>query len=128
MVGIRTTGFNRIGQSTGFNRFGLKSARQNQKSAWQTMKANRARIAASLSSAQSNLSSITSAFASAQQNRISGLGILAANAALARVQAEAKAKSTEILTQIDGVQKTINDTNTASTASTTTPSVLNKVV
>ena len=92
------------------------------------MKANRARIATSLNAAQSNLSAITSAFASAQQNKISGLGILAGKAALVRVQAEAKAKSDEILTQIDGVQKSIDDANSVSTSSTTTSSGFNKVV
>lgn len=89
-------------------------------SSYKTLQAKRASIAASLSSTQSALSAITSAFATAQQDKISGLANLAARAAIARVQEDAKAKKAEALKQIDGAQKTLDDAKTAGKPAGTT--------
>jgi hypothetical protein len=56
-------------------------------------------MANNLVSAQATLNSITSAFSSAQQDKITGLDTLAANAAIARVQADAKAKAAALTAQ-----------------------------
>ena len=77
--------------------------------AWQKLKAQRASITNNLATTQANLASITSALASAQQDKISGLGTLAAKAAIARVRADAKAKSEALTAQIDSAQKTLDD-------------------
>ena len=88
-----------------------------QNTAWNKLKSQRASIANNLASVQANLASITSAFASAQQDKIAGLGTLAAQAAIARVRADAQAKSAAITAQIDSAQKTL-DSAKAVTAST----------
>lgn len=77
--------------------------------ALQNLQAKRAGIASSLASAQARLNSITSSFASAQQDKINGLGILAAQAAIARVQADAKAKAAEITKNIDAAQAAVDN-------------------
>ncbi len=77
-------------------------------SAWQTLKAKRAAMGASLGAAQANLAAITSAFASAQQDKLTGLGTLAANAAIARIKADAQTKKDALLNQIDGAQSTLD--------------------
>lgn len=86
--------------------------------AWQKLKSQRASIANNLASVQANLASITSALASAQQDKIAGLGTLAATAAIARVRADAAAKSAAITKQLDSAQKTLDEANAAKT---TTP-------
>ncbi|MBI1204181.1 MAG: hypothetical protein GC182_16900 [Rhodopseudomonas sp.] len=85
-----------------------------QNSAWQRLKSQRAAMASNLASAQSTLNSITSSFASAQQDKITGLGTLAANAAIARVQAEGKAKAAALTKQIDSAQSALNDAKSVS--------------
>lgn len=102
----------------GFYHFGQGS--QGQTTALQDLQARRAGIAASLSSTQAVLTSITAAFGTAQQNNISGLGTLAAQAALARVKAQAKARSDTILTQINSAQSTLDSAKTASKPTGTT--------
>jgi dihydroorotase len=82
--------------------FGTQSA------SLQKLKASQSRIASSLASTQSTLASITSSFESAQQDKIDGLATLAAKAGIARVQAQAKAKSAEITKQIDSAQKSLD--------------------
>jgi len=83
--------------------------------AWQKLKSQRASIANNLASAQANLASITSALASAQQDKIAGLGTLAATAAIARVRAEAKAKSESLTAQLDSAQKALDSANAVKT-------------
>lgn len=80
-----------------------------QNSAWQKLKSQRAAMASNLASAQSTLNSITSSFSSAQQDNITGLGTLAANAAIARVRADAKAKAATLTAQIDSAQSALKD-------------------
>lgn len=71
---------------------------------------NTAKISSLLATSVSGASS-SSPFESASQDNISGSAKLAAQAAIARVQAQAKAKSEYITKQIDSVQKTVDDTN-----------------
>jgi chromosome segregation ATPase len=86
-----------------------------QNNAWTKLKSQRASIANNLASAQANLASITSALASAQQDKIAGLGTLAATAAIARVRAEAKAKSESLTAQLDSAQKALDSANAVKT-------------
>ncbi|OYY07594.1 MAG: hypothetical protein B7Y70_14325 [Rhizobiales bacterium 35-68-8] len=85
-----------------------------QNSAWAKLKSQRAAMANNLASAQSTLNSITSSFSSAQQDNITGLGTLAANAAIARVRADAKAKAATLTAQIDSAQSALNDAKSVS--------------
>ena len=87
-----------------------------QNSGYQKLKNQRAVIANNLATIQANLASITSALNSAQQDQISGLGTLAAKAAIARVRADAKAKSDALTAQIDSAQKTLDDAKTVSSS------------
>jgi hypothetical protein len=95
-------------------RVGFGSAFGSGSTAWQKLKSNRAGIASSLAATQSALASFTNAMSSAQQDRISGLATLTAKAAIARVQAAAKAKADEITKKIDSAQKTIDGSKSAS--------------
>ena len=77
--------------------------------ALQNLQSKRAALASSLAATQSALASITDAMSSAQQDKISGLATLAAQAAIARVQADAKAKAAEITKSLDSAQKSLDD-------------------
>ena len=77
-------------------------------SALQRLKSQRAAMASHAAAAQANLASSASSLTGAQQNRISGLGTLAAQAGLARIQAEAKAKSIAMTAQIDQAQQALD--------------------
>ena len=85
-----------------------------QNSAWTKLKSQRAAMANNLASAQSTLNSITSAFSSAQQDHLNGLGTLAANAAIARIKADAAAKGAALTKQIDSAQSALADAKSAS--------------
>ncbi len=87
--------------------FGTQSA------SLQKLKSSQSRIANSLASTQSMLASITSSFESVQQSKIDGLATLAAKAGIARVRADAAAKSKEITDQIDSAQKSLTDAKSA---------------
>jgi hypothetical protein len=76
-------------------------------SAATTASDNTDKIKSMLATSVSGASS-SSPFESASQDQISGASTLAANAAIARVKAAAKAKSEEITKQIDSVQKTVD--------------------
>jgi predicted metalloendopeptidase len=91
-----------------------------QTSAWQKLKTNRANLSAALSNIQSNLSTITTAFATAQLNRISGEAYNAAQAGLTRVQAQQKAAVAARNKQLDAAQGTLN--SASSTLSTSASS------
>jgi hypothetical protein len=92
----------------------------NQNTGWEKVKANRARLGQAMASTQSALSASTNAFSSAQQDKISGLATLAAKAAIARVQADAKAKKEDALAKIDGAQKAVDDAKAVSKSNGTT--------
>ena len=66
-----------------------------------------AKVSSLLATSVSGASS-SSPFESASQDQISGASTLAARAGIARVQAAAKAKSTEITKQIDSAQKSLD--------------------
>jgi hypothetical protein len=92
-----------------------------QRSAYQDMVYHRERRAAFAKQDQANLEAMNAAMSGALQNKISQASNLAANAALKRVQAAAKAKIEETNKQIDEAQKLIDKTKTT-TATTTTSS------
>jgi hypothetical protein len=69
---------------------------------------NTAKISSAMATAVSGASS-SSPFESASQNNISGSATLAAQAAIARVKADATAKSKEITDKIDAAQNSLND-------------------
>jgi hypothetical protein len=78
--------------------------------AWKDMEIRRARRAEMLKQEQANMDAMNSAMDTAMQNRISLSANIAANAALKRVQAAAKAKTTEVTKQIDDAQNLIKKT------------------
>ncbi|MCF8478194.1 MAG: hypothetical protein K9G60_14290 [Pseudolabrys sp.] len=78
------------------------------RSAWQELEYNRARRAAALKEMRANMDAVNSALSSAMQNKITGIGTLAGNAALKRVQDATKAKTDETIKQIDSTQNTLN--------------------
>lgn len=71
-------------------------------------------MANNLASTKATLTSINSAFSSAQQDKINGLGVLAANAAIARIKTEAAAKSKVLTDQIDVAQNALADAKSVS--------------
>jgi hypothetical protein len=68
---------------------------------------NTSKISSAMATAVSGASS-SSPFESASQDNISGGATLAANAAIARVNAQKKAQSVSLLKQIDSAQATID--------------------
>lgn len=96
---------------TGFGSAGAASYR-----AWQS---DNARVSSAITTAETGSSS-TSPFDGALQDNLSGLATLAANAAIARVQADAKAKSAVITQQIDSAQSALNDANSVNAPAGTT--------
>ncbi|MDI1347557.1 MAG: hypothetical protein PSV22_26240 [Pseudolabrys sp.] len=72
-------------------------------SAASTAKDNSSKVSSALATSVSGASS-SSPFESASQDQISGASTLAANAAIARVNAQKKKQSTALLKQIDSVQ------------------------
>jgi hypothetical protein len=85
---------------TGFGSAGAAS--------YQRWQANSARVTSAITTAATG-SSTLSPFDGAQQDKISGLTTLAAQAAIARVKADAAAKSKEITDRIDAAQKSLTD-------------------
>ena len=76
-------------------------------SAASTAKDNSSKVSSLMSTAASGASS-SSPFESASQDNISGAATLAANAAIARVNAQKKAQSAALLKQIDSAQAQID--------------------
>ena len=93
----------------GFRRF-------NTPSAWQNMQQQRERRGAAIKARLDMMNAVNNAFASAQQNNISGLAKIAAQAALNRVQAAAKAKQADMVKGIDDAQSLIGQTGTGTSA------------
>ncbi len=73
---------------------------------------NTAKISSAMATSVSGASS-SSPFESAAQDKISGAATLAANAAMARVNAQRKAKSNELLKQIDAAQAKVDQARIA---------------
>lgn len=84
--------------------------------ALQRLQSQRAAMASNLASVQAKLASVSTSFATAQQDKVAGLGTLAAQAAIARVQAEAKVKSVQMTQQIDKAQRALADAKAANDA------------
>ena len=72
-----------------------------------TAKENSSKVSSLMSTAASGASS-SSPFESASQDNISGAATLAANAAIARVNAQKKAQSAALIKQIDSAQAKID--------------------
>ena len=85
-----------------------KAVMARQSSYWSKMKANRESLGSTMSQTRSTLASVSTAFASAQADRISGLSNLAAQAGLDRINAARKAQSASMLKEIDGAQASID--------------------
>jgi beta-phosphoglucomutase-like phosphatase (HAD superfamily) len=90
------------------------------RSAWQDIQYHRARRAAALKEDQANMDAVNAAMANALQNKISTSSNIAANAALKRIQAAAKAKNAETTKQLDNAQRLIDQTKASLAASSTT--------
>lgn len=76
-----------------------------------TAKDNSSKVSSLMSTAVSGASS-SSPFESASQDQISGASTLAANAAIARVNAQKKAQSKSLLKQIDSAQAAMDQAKT----------------
>jgi hypothetical protein len=87
--------------------------------AWKDMEIRRARRAEHIKQDQANIDAMNSAMADAFQNRITQSSNLFARAALKRVQMAAKAKTEEVMKQIDDAQKLIDTTRPADKPDTT---------
>ena len=70
-------------------------------SAFDTLQTWRAKRQAAVAEFESNMSALSSTFSSVALNEINGLGELAANAALARISADGKAKIDAATRSID---------------------------
>jgi len=92
---------------------GIGSSGSGQTSAWQTMEDNRTARAAAINAGLDAMNATSSALGRVQQNKISGLSMLAANAALKRIQAALKAK------QNSGAQSAFDQAKSVRAASST---------
>jgi hypothetical protein len=100
-------GYRYVGARVGYGSAG-------QQNAYQQLQARRSRIAASLGSAKANLASITTAFANAQLNRISGEASNAVHTAVSRINAAQKISAAAQLKQIDALQAQIDQAKASS--------------
>ena len=80
----------------------------NTPSAWQDMQNRRERRSAAIKAHLDMMNAVNTAFSSAHQNNISGFAANAVQAAAARIQADAKAKSAAITKQIDSAQHVLD--------------------
>jgi hypothetical protein len=92
------------------------------RSAYEDMQYRRQRRAEAIKKHLELADNVNTAMSNAQQNKISGMSTVAAQAALKRVQGMAKAKSTEITRQIDSAQRLVDTTQASTSSSTTTSS------
>jgi hypothetical protein len=111
-----TRPFYPAGMDVGFKRIKWFAPR----SAYKDMVSQRQRRAEGLKKTKDMMDAINTAMSNAQQNKISGSSMVAAQAALKRVQSMAKAKSDEITKQIDSAQNLVDTTQSSSTTTTTT--------
>ena len=80
----------------------------NSRSAYQDMQYHRQRRAAAIQKNLEMMDAVNTALSDTQQNKISGLSMLSAQAAMQRVQDLAKAKSQEITKRIDSAQSLVD--------------------
>ena len=86
--------------------------------AWKEMEIRRARRAEAIKRDQANIEAMNVAMSDALQTRITQSSNLFAKAALKRVQAAAKAKTDDMVKQIDDAQKLLKQTTSASKSET----------
>jgi hypothetical protein len=99
----------------GFRRFKWLST----PSAWQNMQNRRERRGAAIKAHLDMMDGINAALSNAQQNQLSGMAKNAAQAALTRVQADAKAKSAAVVNQIDSAQSVLGAAKAAGSSNAT---------
>jgi len=99
----------------------------NTQTAWQDMQHRRERRAAAIKQHLDMMDGINTAVSNALQNNISGMSSNAAQAALQRVQADAKAKSAELTKQIDSAQSVLDQTKAGTTSPAGNATVLDTV-
>ena len=111
--------------NVGFKRIKWFSSR----TAYQDMQAYRQRRAQAIKKHMDLTDSVNMAMSDAQQNKITGLTLLAAQAGMKRVQDMAKAKAAIMTKQIDDAQRVVDSAEaTKSTTSTGTSTMLDTVV
>jgi hypothetical protein len=88
------------------------------RSAWNDMEYYRVRRAAMAQQDLANMDSVNSAMATAMQTNITGASNNAANAALKRIQAVAKAKNAATIKQLDNAERLITQTKASLAAAT----------
>jgi alcohol dehydrogenase YqhD (iron-dependent ADH family) len=96
-------------------------------SAYQSMKNHRLHRAEAIKRHLNMMDGINAALANAQQNQISGMSSNAAQTALARLQAAAKAKSAEITKGIDAAQSLVDQTKAVSAGTSGNSNVLDTI-
>jgi hypothetical protein len=98
------------------------------RSAWQDMEYHRKRRAEAIKHHLELMDAVNTALSGAQQNRITGMSSNAAQAALARIQTDAKAKSAEITKQVDSAQSLVDQTQSSVPEASGTSTMLDTVV
>ena len=109
---------------------GISSSWIKTRTAWQEIEYRRAKRAQFIKNDLAQMDTMNSTLADALQNRISGSSNIAAQAALKRVQAAAKAKLDENTKQIDDAQKLLDTTQKAvdSSSSTSTSTSVDTII
>ena len=97
------------------------------RSAYQDMQHHRQRRAEFTKKHQAMMDAVNVAMANAQQNKITGLSNLAAEAAVKRVREVAMAKADELTKQIDDAKGLVEKTKAGSTSSTGSPNMLDTI-
>jgi hypothetical protein len=98
------------------------------KSAYQDMQHQRARRAEFNKKQQAMMDAVNAAISNAQQDKISGLSNLAAQAAVKRVQELAKAKAEEMTKQIDDAKSLVDKTQSGNATKSGNSTMLDTVV
>ena len=96
-------------------------------SAWQDLQHRRERRSAAIKQHLDMMDAISGALSNALQNNISGIANNAGQAALKRVQAEGKAKSAEVVKQIDSAQSVLDAAKSSAGQSDSTSTMLDTV-
>ena len=97
------------------------------RSAYQDMQQHRQRRAEFTKKHQAMMDAVNLAMANAQQNKITGLSNLAAEAAVKRVRELALAKTDELTKQIDDAKGLVDKTRASTTPSTGSSNMLDTV-
>ena len=98
------------------------------RSAYQDMQQHRERRAEFNKKQQAMMDAVNAAMSNAQQNKITGMTNLAAQAAQKRVQEMAKLKADELTKQIDDAKSLVEKTQASSTTTSGNATMLDTVV